>query len=134
MIGFDLNAARVEELSAGTDRTGRSGLGGAARFHGSFYQRSGGTPRGGVIIVAVPTPIDEHRNPDLSPVEGASRTVGRHLSRGAVVVYESTVYPGVTEEVCVPILRPNPACGAEPTSRWAILRSGSTPATKGAYA
>ena len=56
------------------------------------------------IIVAVPTPIDAHRNPDLSPVIRASETVGRHLSPGSVVVYESTVYPGVTEDVCVPIL------------------------------
>ncbi len=57
-----------------------------------------------VIIVAVPTPIDEHRSPDLTPVVGATTTVGRHFSRGTVVVYESTVYPGLTEEVCVPIL------------------------------
>ena len=56
------------------------------------------------FIVAVPTPIDAHRNPDLSPVIRASETVGRHLSPGSVVVYESTVYPGVTEDVCVPIL------------------------------
>jgi UDP-N-acetyl-D-mannosaminuronate dehydrogenase len=57
-----------------------------------------------VIIIAVPTPIDAHLRPDLGPVEAASRTVGQNLSRGAVVVYESTVYPGVTEDICVPIL------------------------------
>ena len=57
-----------------------------------------------VIIVAVPTPIDDHRSPDLTPVVGASKTVGQNMSRGCVVVYESTVYPGLTEEICVPIL------------------------------
>ena len=57
-----------------------------------------------VIIVAVPTPIDDHRSPDLTPVVGATTTVGRHMSKGCVVVYESTVYPGLTEEICVPIL------------------------------
>ena len=60
--------------------------------------------RAAVIIVAVPTPIDEHRSPDLTPVVGASHTVGRHMPKGCVVVYESTVYPGLTEEICVPIL------------------------------
>src|SRR5262249_12994517 len=56
------------------------------------------------IVVAVPTPVDEAHVPDLSPLVGASTSVGRHLKRGAVVVYESTVYPGATEEVCIPIL------------------------------
>ena len=57
-----------------------------------------------VIIVAVPTPIDDSRISDLRPVENAATTVGRHLTAGSTVVFESTVYPGVTEEVCVPIL------------------------------
>lgn len=56
------------------------------------------------IVVAVPTPIDQARRPDLGPVKGASCTVGRHMKKGAIVVFESTVYPGVTEELCVPIL------------------------------
>ena len=115
MIGFDLNAARVEELSAGTDRTGEVDSEALQASTARFTSDPAALREAGVIIVAVPTPIDEHRNPDLSPVEGASRTVGRHLSRGAVVVYESTVYPGVTEEVCVPILEAESGlrCGAD---------------------
>lgn len=58
----------------------------------------------GVIIMTVPTPVDSHHTPDLSPVVGASRTVGRHMSKGCVVCYESIVYPGVTEDECIPIL------------------------------
>ena len=115
VIGFDLNAARVEELSAGTDRTGEVDSEALQASTARFTSDPAALREAGVIIVAVPTPIDEHRNPDLSPVEGASRTVGRHLSRGAVVVYESTVYPGVTEEVCVPILEAESGlrCGAD---------------------
>ena len=115
VIGFDLNAARVEELSAGTDRTGEVDSAALQASTARFTSDPAALREAGVIIVAVPTPIDEHRNPDLSPVEGASRTVGRHLSRGAVVVYESTVYPGVTEEVCVPILEAESGlrCGAD---------------------
>ena len=108
-------AARVEELSAGTDRTGEVDSEALQASTARFTSDPAALREAGVIIVAVPTPIDEHRNPDLSPVEGASRTVGRHLSRGAVVVYESTVYPGVTEEVCVPILEAESGlrCGAD---------------------
>ena len=115
VIGFDLNAARVEELSAGTDRTGEVDSAALQASTARFTSDPAALREAGVIIVAVPTPIDEHRNPDLSPVEVASRTVGRHLSRGAVVVYESTVYPGVTEEVCVPILEAESGlrCGAD---------------------
>lgn len=104
VIGFDVNEARVQSLRAGTDRTGEVD----AAVLGASAVRFTGDPaslrEAQVIIVAVPTPIDAHRNPDLSPVEKASRTVGRHMSAGSVVVYESTVYPGVTEEVCVPLL------------------------------
>ena len=108
-------AARVEELSAGTDRTGEVDSAALQASSARFTNDPAALREAGVIIVAVPTPIDEHRNPDLSPVEGASRTVGRHLSRGAVVVYESTVYPGVTEELCVPILEAESGlrCGAD---------------------
>lgn len=115
VIGFDLNAARVEELSAGIDRTGEVDSAALQASTARFTSDPAALREASVIIVAVPTPIDEHRNPDLSPVEGASRTVGRHLSRDAVVVYESTVYPGVTEEVCVPILEAESGlrCGAD---------------------
>ncbi len=104
VIGFDMNARRVRELAAGTDRTGEVDTDTLRHSNARFTDDPAALREAGVVIVAVPTPIDSHRNPDLSPMEGASRSVGRNLSPGAVVVYESTVYPGVTEEVCVPIL------------------------------
>lgn len=104
VIGFDMNARRVQELTSGTDRTGEVDSTVLARSTARFTDDPALLREARVIIVAVPTPIDTHRNPDLAPVEGASRSVGRNLSPGSVVVYESTVYPGVTEEVCIPIL------------------------------
>lgn len=104
VIGFDVNEARVRELARGVDRTGEVESAALTSCAASFTSDPEALRGASVIIVAVPTPIDAHRNPDLSPVEGASRTVGRHMSPGTVVVYESTVYPGVTEEVCVPLL------------------------------
>ncbi len=104
VIGFDINEARVKELIAGDDRTWEvepEALKAAPVEYTCDPQRLG---EAGVIIVAVPTPIDGHRNPDLKPVTGASRTVGKYMSTGAVVVFESTVYPGLTEDVCAPIL------------------------------
>ena len=104
VIGFDISAPRIEELKQGKDRTGEVEPAALASVHIAFTATAEDLGKAGVIIVAVPTPIDEHRTPDLSPVEKASATVGRHMSKGAVVVYESTVYPGVTEDICVPIL------------------------------
>ena len=108
VIGFDISATRVRELRQGTDRTGEvAGSDLEQALHSgmlAFTAAPEDLADAGVIIVAVPTPIDGHRNPELSPVKKASATVGRHMGRGAVVVYESTVYPGVTEDLCVPIL------------------------------
>lgn len=104
VIGFDLNDRRVRELASGLDRTGEVTSEALKGCSARFTSDPAALREARAVIVAVPTPIDEHRNPDLSPVEGASRTVGRNLSEGTVVVYESTVYPGVTEEVCLPIL------------------------------
>jgi len=103
-IGFDISRERVEDLQRGYDRTGEmkpqdleaSGL--------TFTTDPAALKDADFIIVAVPTPVDAHRTPDLGPLRGASTTVGRNLQRGAVIVFESTVYPGATEEVCVPIL------------------------------
>jgi UDP-N-acetyl-D-galactosamine dehydrogenase len=104
VVGFDINAARVEELRAGRDHT-REVEAAVLREAGIRYTNDPRELAGaGAIIVAVPTPIDAHRNPDLRPVTGASATVGRHMSAGCVVVFESTVYPGLTEEICLPIL------------------------------
>ena len=104
VTGFDISRDRIAELRQGRDRTGE--VAGADLAASSLaFSHEGETLAGaGLIIVAVPTPIDPHRNPDLGPVEKASATVGKHLARGTVVVYESTVYPGVTEDICVPIL------------------------------
>jgi UDP-N-acetyl-D-glucosamine/UDP-N-acetyl-D-galactosamine dehydrogenase len=103
-VGFDVSAAKVEELARGFDRTGEvepdelasSGL----RFSADPADLRGAT----FFVVAVPTPIDAHRRPDLSYLERASELLGSVIAPGAVVVYESTVYPGVTEDVCGPIL------------------------------
>ena len=104
VIGFDINEERVKALSGGEDHTGEVEKDALALAHINYTSDPKMLSNAGVVIVAVPTPIDSYNNPDLGPVRGASRTVGRNLRKGSVVVYESTVYPGVTEEECVPIL------------------------------
>ncbi|MGE4504591.1 MAG: nucleotide sugar dehydrogenase [Desulfovibrionaceae bacterium] len=104
VLGFDISAGRVAELEAGHDRTGEvddDALAGAKVRYSCREEDLAGC---GLYVVAVPTPIDRHRSPDLRPVRSASETVGRQIGPGAVVVYESTVYPGLTEEICVPLL------------------------------
>ena len=104
VIGFDISARRIEELKGGHDHTNEVSDENLAAATVRYTCDPAALAEAAVIIVAVPTPIDDHRSPDLTPVVGATTTVGRHFSRGTVVVYESTVYPGLTEEVCVPIL------------------------------
>jgi UDP-N-acetyl-D-glucosamine/UDP-N-acetyl-D-galactosamine dehydrogenase len=104
-VGFDVKPHRIAELASGRDSTlevSRAELKSAARL--SFSTEIDSLKRCRVLIVTVPTPIDEYKRPDLTPLVKASETVGKALAKGAVVVYESTVYPGCTEEVCVPIL------------------------------
>jgi UDP-N-acetyl-D-galactosamine dehydrogenase len=104
-VGFDINAARVADLRAGRDGTlevDASELASATRLQ--FTSELEDIRRCHVYIVTVPTPIDSARRPDLTPLVKASESIGKVLKRGDVVVYESTVYPGCTEEVCVPIL------------------------------
>ncbi|MEW5774801.1 MAG: nucleotide sugar dehydrogenase [Thermodesulfobacteriota bacterium] len=115
VIGFDISHSRVRELSQGRDRTGEVEPDALAACDATFTADPAQLKKAGVIIVAVPTPIDENRAPDLRPVIGASRTVGENLAPGAVVCYESTVYPGLTEEVCVPLLeeRSGLSCGRD---------------------
>jgi len=104
-VGFDINARRIGELREGVDRTREVSAGElAATEQLSFTDDLDGIRDCNVYIVTVPTPIDEYRRPDLGPLFAASRSVGKVLSRGDVVVYESTVYPGATEEDCVPVL------------------------------
>ena len=104
-IGFDIRASRIKELRAGRDstlETTREELKGATRL--TYTSRLEDLKRCRIYIVTVPTPIDGHNRPDLTPLVRASESVGQVLKKGDVVVYESTVYPGCTEEVCVPIL------------------------------
>lgn len=104
VLGFDINAGRIAELAQGHDRTREVSNEGLRAATVRYTSDPADLAQAAVIIVAVPTPIDDHRSPDLTPVVGATTTVGRHMSKGCVVVYESTVYPGLTEEICVPIL------------------------------
>jgi len=104
-IGFDINATRIKELKKGIDRTlevSSEELQEAKKL--SFTTSIKDIKKANIYIVTVPTPIDEHKNPDLTPLIMASRTVGRVLKKGDIVIYESTVFPGCTEEVCVPEL------------------------------
>ncbi|WP_432737883.1 nucleotide sugar dehydrogenase [Maridesulfovibrio sp. FT414] len=103
VLGFDISAQRVKELRTGYDRTNEV-LENDFHTYLEFSSDPAALKDCGVIIVAVPTPIDEARNPDLRPVVGASTTVGANMPEGCIVVYESTVYPGLTEDICVPIL------------------------------
>lgn len=104
-VGFDIDRLRVEELRNGHDRTGETSheeLQSAIRLTLTTDARA--LADCNVYVVTVPTPVDEANRPDLSPLEKASTTIGSVLKRGDVVIYESTVYPGTTEEVCVPVL------------------------------
>ncbi len=104
VIGFDINQQRIRELQSGQDRTGEVS---AAQFKQTsilFTADIADLKQADFHIVAVPTPVDEAKQPDLTPVLKASELVGKALKRGDIVVYESTVYPGATEEDCVPIL------------------------------
>ncbi len=103
-IGFDVKQRRIEELMAGRDSTHEAEPEQVARTKARFTSDPAEIEKASFVIVAVPTPIDDNHRPDLTPLIRASETVGSHLARGAVVVYESTVYPGVTEEICGPIL------------------------------
>ncbi|HUK82561.1 MAG TPA: nucleotide sugar dehydrogenase [Verrucomicrobiae bacterium] len=104
VVGFDINTKRVEELQQGIDCTGET-LGGDLKSPNiSFTQDPKALRACRYIVVAVPTPVDRANVPDLEPIVSAARIVGENLSKGAIVIFESTVYPGVTEKVCLPIL------------------------------
>ena len=104
-MGFDLNAARIAELEQGHDSTREVSSEELASSSGlKFTNTLEDLKEYNVFIIAVPTPIDASKRPDLTPLESASRSVGQVLSEDDVVIYESTVYPGATEEVCIPIL------------------------------
>ena len=104
VIGFDLNKAKIDLYKAGIDPTHEVGDEAIRSSTVQFTSDEADLRKAKFYIVAVPTPVNQDHTPNLSPVEGASRILGRNLTKGSIVVYESTVYPGVTEDVCVPIL------------------------------
>lgn len=103
VIGFDINEKRVNEYQNGIDATNEVGEA-IKNTTVEFTSDPAKLKEAKFIIVAVPTPVKDDNTPDLRPVEGASRTVGQNLTKGSIVVFESTVYPGVTEDICVPII------------------------------
>lgn len=104
-IGVDISVEKVQACQRGTDPSRElSDQQMAAAVHAEYSSEPPILAEADIIIVAVPTPVDQAHNPDFSPLIGASRTVGQYLKQGATVVYESTVYPGATEEVCIPVL------------------------------
>ena len=115
VIGFDIDARRIEELRRGVDRTREIEPADLAETDVRFTTNAADLREADFHIVAVPTPIDDTKRPDLRALLGAARTVGTHLERGDIVVFESTVYPGATEEDCVPVLEAASglACGTD---------------------
>lgn len=146
-IGFDIKTGRIEELKQGKDNTREvSEAELAAAPNLTFSCNEEDLKAANVLIVTVPTPIDEHRQPDLTPLVKASEMLGRVVNKGDVVIYESTVYPGATEEECIPVVervsglvfnqdfyagyspeRINPGDKERPVTKIMKVTSGSTP-------
>ena len=103
VIGFDINEKRIDEYKNGIDSTNEVGEA-IKKTTVDFTADPTRLKESKFIVVAVPTPVKEDNSPDLRPVEGASKTVGQNLAPGTIVVFESTVYPGVTEDICIPII------------------------------
>jgi UDP-N-acetyl-D-glucosamine/UDP-N-acetyl-D-galactosamine dehydrogenase len=104
VIGFDINKTKIDELLRGFDRTGEVSAADLKACQVEYTSEPTDLKAADFIIVAVPTPINEALQPDLKALRMSSELIGKHLSPGTIVVYESTVYPGVTEEICLPIL------------------------------
>jgi len=104
VIGFDINSIRIDELKQGIERTNEVEADDLAATDILFTCDASDLKKADFHIIAVPTPVNNAKQPDLSPVINASRTVGKQLKKGDIVVYESTVYPGATEEECIPVL------------------------------
>jgi len=104
-IGFDTNVAKIESYARGIDPIGEaSGEVLRSARHLRFTAEGADLAHADFVLITVPTPVDSAHQPDFGPLIGASRLVGRHMKKGAIVVYESTVYPGATEEICLPVL------------------------------
>src|SRR3989338_114390 len=104
VYGYDINRQRIEDLQHGHDRTRELSAEELNSVRITFFDDRWVIKKASVVIVAMPTPVDSENKPDLSMLEHATQAVGQHLQKGAIVVYESTVYPGVTEDICGPIL------------------------------
>ena len=105
VVGFDINLRRINELKKGTDRTREVTNGELKSAKKLTYTSNPKSLKGvNIFIITVPTPVDEFKKPDLEPIKKASELVGNYLKKDAIVIYESTVFPGCTEEICVPIL------------------------------
>lgn len=115
VVGFDLNEKKIELYKSGVDPTNEVGDEAITNTTVDFTADEKKLREAKFHIVAVPTPVNTDHTPDLTPVEGASEILGRNLTKGSVVVFESTVYPGVTEDVCIPILEKESGlkCGVE---------------------
>ncbi len=115
VVGFDLNEKKIELYKSGVDPTNEVGNEVIGNTTVEFTADPARLKEAKFHIVAVPTPVNDDHTPDLTPVEGASRILGQNLTKGSIIVFESTVYPGVTEEVCVPILEKESGlkCGAD---------------------
>jgi len=104
VIGFDINEHRINTLKQNIDYTNEVVLADLEKASIDFTSEGEKLEEADFIIIAVPTPINEHNQPDLTPLLKASETVGKHIQKGTIIVYESTVYPGATEEKCIPVL------------------------------
>ncbi|MEK4201686.1 nucleotide sugar dehydrogenase [Cytobacillus sp. FSL K6-0265] len=104
VIGFDLNTEKIEQYKDGIDPTNEVGDEAIRHTTVDFTSDPTKLQEAKFHVVAVPTPVKADKTPDLTPIEGVSRTIGKNLTKGSIVVYESTVYPGVTEDICIPIL------------------------------
>ena len=147
-IGFDINSGRIDELRVGRDSTlEATSLDLKASKKLTFTNHATDLESCQIFIVTVPTPIDKYKRPDLEPLIGASQTIGKVLKKDDIVIYESTVFPGCTEEICVPVLerasglqfnrdffcgyspeRINPGDKQHRLSTIVKITSGSTPA------
>jgi UDP-N-acetyl-D-galactosamine dehydrogenase len=147
VVGFDINAKRVAELKTGQDHTLEVDIDDLQKAkHLQYTTDPAALAACEIFIVTVPTPIDKHNRPDLTPLIKASTTIGKVLKKGDIVIYESTVYPGATEEECVPVLeqhsglkfnidffagyspeRVNPGDKAHRVTNIKKVTSGSTP-------
>jgi UDP-N-acetyl-D-galactosamine dehydrogenase len=130
VIGFDISVAKVESCQRGVDPSREiPDEEMVAATHAEYTSDPRSLGEADIIIVAVPTPVDEAHIPDFGPLIGASRAAGQNMKKGAIVVYESTVYPGATEEICIPVLERESGMNGSRIFSLATRPSASIPGT-----